>query len=251
MNTQIRAASSAAVVAFVASTVLGAPTIGFETYDDTSALENGRRLSTATGLYERGLFTISSTGDRATIFDSSDPGPNDSGGDGDLLVNLGNVVMIQNAGLSSITGGIYDTPDDAAGGGTVSFDFTPANGVYLDTIDLVDIDGSAATDVILTDINGLTRTYDVPSNWTNDIESQGPDGFVTLDLRTLLDQPGESSGGDATASQDAGFDETQVVGLDVVFSGSGALDNLVFVPTPGAAGLAMAGLAVGGIRRRR
>jgi len=154
-------------------------------------------------------------------------------------------------GNQTITPGVFDTPDDDAQGGAVVFSFAAPGGLTLESIDLLDIDGGAATDVVLTDVNGLTRFYDVPSHWTRDIDSAGPDGYGTLLLTLEANQAGET-GALALFSQDAGFDETAVATLRVAFSGSGALDNLVFggdIPAPGAAS-ALA-LAAGGLVRRR
>ena len=251
MNTKQHAVvASVALVVASGAVALGAPTIDFELYDDLSALENGRNLDSVAGLYEGGLFTLDSSNDRAAIFDSSDPGPNDGGSDEDLLVNKGNILIIQNDAFLGITGGIYDTPNDEEDGGWVQFDFTQPGGAYLDTITLVDINGGAQTDVVLTDINGFTRAYDVPAMWTFDVNVDGPDGFGVLDLRSLAAQPGEGTGGDATVSQDLGFDEERVVSLYIDFQGSGGLDDLVFVPAPSAAAL-LGALGLTGMRRRR
>jgi hypothetical protein len=95
------------------------------------------------------------------------------------------------------------------------------------TIDLVDIDGTdAASTVVLTDVNGYTRTYTVPGNWTGDITVDGPPGMGTLDLTTLANQAGFASV--ATATEDVGFDGTAVTSIDVNLGGSGGVDNLTW-----------------------
>ena len=46
---------------------------------------------------------------------------------------------------------------------------------------------------------------------------------------TLVPQPGNV--GSATAGQDAGFDQTDVLRLTVQLTGSGAIDDVKFCPT--------------------
>lgn len=244
-------AASTLAVTVLASPVSGSILVDFSTRNDTiTPLENGRALSSIAGDYEQGLFSLTSSGGLgAAIFDSTDPGPNSSGGDPDLLVNLGNLVIIQNDAEAGITNGVYTTPDDDQDGGTLNFAFTSPS--YLESVVLADINGNAATTVSLLDINGLERVYSVPSKWTNDISVAGPLGYGVLDLITLANQPGEGTGGDATASEDAGFDPTQVVNMNVDFMGSAGLTNLTFVPTPGAAALGAIGVAAIATRRRR
>ncbi len=235
------------VVLLLAATAPGQIFIDFETEDDfATPLVNGQDLSTPP---EFGiLFDISSGGGLgAAIFDSDPNGPNAGGNDTDLLVDLGNIVIIQNVNEPNQTvSGIFDVPDDHSGGGSVVFDFNFPTEML--SIDLVDINGSAATTVVLTDVGGNTRTYAVPSHWTNDL-TVSPNGFDTLDLTTLANQLGEG-GSTATASQGLGFDPLNVIQLDVSFSGSGGLDNLTFVPEPAAMMLLFAG-GVGLLRRRR
>jgi len=230
---------------FASAATAGVTTVDFSLDDNGLAIVNGQDISSDEYFAD---FTISTSGsnDGAAAFDSNPAGPNSGAEDIDLLVNLGNVLILQELGSTQTTPGIFDSPDDEANGGVITFDFNAAVG--LCSIDLIDIDSGAATTVTLTDINGLTRVYEVPDNWTNEVNIN-PVGFQTLDLTTLADQLGEG-GATATASEDAGFDASSVLSLDIDFSGSGALDNLTFVPAPGSAAL----LALGGMamtRRRR
>jgi len=186
----------------------------------------------------------------ATIFDSDPLGPNAGGADKDLLVGLGNILIVQNDSYATQTiPGFYDTPNDEADGGTLAFDFRFA--VELLSLDLIDIDGNGPADVILEDGRGNVRAYNVGASWTHDIAAQGPAGWDTLDLTSLAPQVGEG-GGIATAWQDALFDPTDVVRLTIILSGSAAIDNLVFIiPAPSALVALVGGLLVPARRRRR
>ena len=224
-------------------------TLDFETEDDgVTPLGNGQKIDVGS---EFGTFVDISSGGPGpnlgpAIFDSTDPGPNSGGADKDLLVNLGNILILQNDAFPAMTGDFFDTPNDEEAGGTVFFDWI--NPVEMTSIDLVDINGNGPLTVILEDSGGDTRTYAVPMFWTFDVQVS-LNGYDTLDLTTLLDQIGED-GGTATASETAGFDPTDVVQLRVVHTGSAGLDNVVFIPEPGSALLlAFGSLAL--LHRRR
>ena len=170
---------------------------------------------------------VSSSGSNAgpAIFDSTSTGPNAGSADPDLLVDRGNVLILQNdlnAGQSS--GGTFFSPDDDADGGTLRFDFFGA--VEPRSIELVDVcpDGGSLV-VTLTDWNGARRIFAVPAGFTNDISVQGTPGSLPLDLQTLEVQIGVSA--NATASEDPGFEPGSVVAVEVFLEGSGAVDDLV------------------------
>ncbi len=201
-------------------------TINFDTEDDFSTpLVDGQDISTPPEFGR--LLSISGTGNNQgpAIFDTTIGGSNDPGADPDLLVDLGNSLILQsNDDPEQTVPGIYDTPNDSARGGTLDFEYLVR--AQLFAIDLIDIcPGNAAT-VTMTDDEGRIRFYDVPTGWTTDINLDGPPGFGTLDLTTLDPQPGFKA--TATATEDPGFDPTTVVSLSVFFTGSGAVDNLVF-----------------------
>lgn len=184
----------------------------------------------------------------AAIFNSDPFGPNAGSADQDLLVGLGNILIVQNDSYATQTiPGFYDTPNDEADGGTISFDFLSA--VELLSLDLIDIDRHGAADVILEDGSGYIRTYNVGSSWTHDIFADGPAGWDTLDLTSLVPQVGEG-GGTATAWQDPLFDSSNVVRLTISLGGSAAIDNLVFIPAPSALVALAGGLLVPARRRR-
>ena len=210
-------------------------------------LSNGQKIDTA---FEASpLVDITSSGDNqgAAIFDSDPAGPNSGGRDPDLLVDLGNILILQSNDETAMTGDAFDTPNDSSEGGILLFSFLDP--VEPLSVDLADIDSGAAVTITLTDGGTLTRTYEIPDDWTNELPT--PNGFDLLDLTTLVGQIGEG-GSMATAMEDVGFDSTNVVTMEVHFSGSAALDNLSFIPEPGGlAGLLLGGLAFLTRTRRR
>ena len=263
----------------------GAPvfTLDFETEDDfATPLVHGQSISsfpranrvnpfvpfTADTHLEFGrLVNISSTiigSDGhldAAIFDS-DPADTTSTNDPNLLVGLGNLLMLQSDerpqnSLDAAHGLMFDDPNDEASHtdrGSILFDFlVPA--VHPSSIDLVDIDRGVHMELILTDHEGRQRMYAVPMDWTTDIRT-APKGYHTLSLETLLPQPAEpnASGGDAVASEQAGFNDLQVARLEVRILGSSpsaGIDNLVFeIPEPSGLLLALLGASAAGFRLR-
>ena len=202
----------------------------FETEDDcVTPLVNGQDISSREEFGR--LVSIDgfpASGLTAAIFDSDPLGPNASSSDPDLLVDLGNVLILQENPGQSVPG-IYDLPDDDALGGELRFRFDNA-AALLRSIDLIDLRPDPGQDVfvLITDRAGRTRSYSVPSGWTEDIALDGPPGFRTLYMLGLSDQPGFLSV--ATAQEDLGFDELSVVELCVRLGGSGAVDNLLFSP---------------------
>ncbi len=200
-------------------------TLDFSTEDDfVTPLGNGQKIDTEFG----NLVTITGTGanNGPAIFDSSNPGPNNPSQDLDLLINRGNLLILQNNAATNppAVGGFFPKPNDDEDGGNLFLDF--ASPVSATSLVLVDIDVGAgqASSVTLTDSSARTRTYTVPSNWTGDLILNGGPAFLTLDLTTLAPQPGYASV--ATAAQDAGFDGDAVVQIKVHFGSSGAVDDV-------------------------
>jgi len=203
-------------------------TLDFETDDAARPLVDGQDIQSGE---EFGLLVdvdgYPASGQRAAIFDSAPGGPNDPSQDLDLLVDLGNVLILQGQPAQSVPG-IYHRPNDDANGGYFSLDFL-GQPVTPCALDLIDIDpGLDFATVQLVDALGRLRTYTVPGGWTEDLVSNGPPAYRTLDLTLLCPQPGFLAA--ATATEQAGFDPTQVLSMQVVLGGSGALDNLVFAP---------------------
>jgi hypothetical protein len=209
--------------------------IDYETEDDFTptfsgtALVNGQDISTGP---EFGVeMAIASAGPNvgAAIFDSSPAGPNNPGPDLDLLVGLGNILILQNnLAATQTVPGIFDVPNDDTQGGSLFFTFP--NPVHVHQIDLIDVDEEedAGVTVTLTDSSNLTRTFTAPIAWTEDRLNDGPPAFRTLDLDTLAAQPGFAAS--ATAVEDPGFDSNQVVSMTVDFGGAQATDNFCFCP---------------------
>jgi hypothetical protein len=197
--------------------------LDFETEDDLATpLRNGQHIDTEFGR----LVTITSTGPNAGlgIFDSTIGGPNDPSQDRDLLVGTGNLLILQTENYPPDGGDVFPRPNDDEDGGTISLAFaTEAAPLSLSLVDLDSGDG--ATTVVLHDAAAQRRTYSLPSDWTGD-RLLGQPGRGTLDLTTLAPQPGFAS--TATATEDAGFAPAQVLRIDVVLDGSGALDDLSF-----------------------
>ena len=167
----------------------------------------------------------------AAIFDSTN-GP--AGQDPDLMVDQGNVLILQNnqnAQVLTKSDDFYVHPNDDHNGGTLTFTFCePADAATIDLIDIDDANGPGVPDgasVVLTDLDGFTHTITVPDGWTGNTD------VGTLDLKTLAPQPGVI--GSATASEQAGYDGGLVVSIAVTLQSSGAVDNLSYCPNgPGA-----------------
>lgn len=251
----LRLLGAGATIAGLAS-IAGATTItlDFETEDDfLTPLSNGQEISDPdlpNGEFGN-LVEISSSTGRLAIFDSDPAGPNSGGLDPDLLVDTGNLLIIQNDTKLAKTGDNFNTPDDDENGGNVFFDFSVHPDGFVEPLDVLvaDINGGGMFTALLTDINGNTRLYDVTDDFSFDIAVNGPDGYETLDFTDIVVQNGEG-GGTATATTDPGYDGTRVVSIEFDFAGSAGIDDLRFIPTPGAATLlGLAGLGV--IRRRR
>jgi len=225
------------VVSALTAAASASSKIDFSFEDDgVTPLVNGQKIDAGEefGVLLNILYAGPNSG--AAIFDST-PGVNLA--DPDLWVGLGNILILQeNAGsYGNITGDIFDTPnDDPSSNNFLYFNFL--SNVNVTSIDLIDVDQNGPFTVTLTDAMGRKRVYAVPANWTYEVNDPslppGGQGYDTLDLTTLANQPGEG-GSTATASETAGFDPNAVVQLTVELDGSGGVDNLIFTPEPGTA----------------
>ena len=240
-----------AVLVLICPAVRASLLFDFETEDDfVTPLVNGQIVDPAfdaVDLEFGNYFNISSTSVGTppdhlgvTIFDTDPCGVNAGGGDEDLLVDLGNVLMLQNNAypqthVDPTYGKCYDRPDDEANSsdrGSIVFTFI--NPVELLTLDIVDVDGGVYMEVTLHNDADNRRVYTVPSNWTGDVQVSPP-GYDTLDLGSVLAQPGVGGSTVDPPTEVGTFDPTNVAKLTVELLGSspsGAIDNLVFVPEP-------------------
>lgn len=213
--------------------------LDFEAEDDgtpdtaATPIVNGQDLSTPPEFGIETMLSSAGANAGAAAFDSTPGGPNFPGPDNDLLVGLGNILILQNNTAATQTvPGIFDVPNDDQDGGDITFDF-PAP-VTCHRLDLIDIDeednesGGATVLVVLYDSGGDTRTYSVPNGWTEKLTNDGPPAFRTLDMETLAAQPGFM--GSATAVEDPGFDPTDVIQVVVTLFDAGAMDNFCFCP---------------------
>lgn len=206
--------------------------LDFDTEDDfATPLVNGQAIASPPRFGR--LVSIHGFGPHtygAAIFDSTPDGPNAGSSDPDLLVDRGNVVILQETAGQS-TPGIYDSPDDDRFGGHVEVSFAGREVEPL-RVTLVDqCPGSGPpTQVTLIDSAGRERTFVVPTGWTEDVSVHGAPGYRVLDLTSLEDQPGFLS--TAFVIDDPFFDATAVTRLEIDFHGSGAFDDLVYDPYP-------------------
>jgi hypothetical protein len=211
-------------VAFLGGVCQESLNVDFTLEDDGDPLVNGQDISSPPEFGNKVSINGSGPNSGAAIFDSSSAGPNNPSQDMDLLLNQGNVLILQTDAATNppAVAGIFPRPNDDDNGGTLQFDFarplTPLG------IDLLDVDSFPNEGVVLTltDFSALTRTFTVPTDWTGDLTNAEP-GVGNLDLQSLLPQVGWNS--IATAVEDPGFDPNAVVGMTIELGGSGAVDN--------------------------
>ncbi|HEX6882520.1 MAG TPA: hypothetical protein VF530_04005 [Planctomycetota bacterium] len=212
--------------------------VTFDNEDDSTPvfagtpLVDGQDLSTPPEFGIEMALTSAGANAGAAIFDSTPGGPNDPGPDNDLLVGLGNILILQSNNVAShsvqTVPGIFDTPNDDVNGGTLFFTFPPS--VQVHQLDFIDADEEEVTGIIvtLTDSLARTRVFTIPPAWTEDLLNDGPPAVRTLDLDSLAPQPGFAAV--ATAVEDLGFDADDVVSMTVSLGGAQAMDNICFCP---------------------
>lgn len=200
---------------YVVETPGGTPstvTVDFDNFLDASnpnfASDGGGALVSDLG---NGI-SVSANGFGAMVF-NSDPAQT-TGGDSDLEVNQGGVLIVSEDGDQS-------DPDDKGNGGTFTFTFdTPRT---IESLDFIDTEEPTPT-VTLTKSDGSTVVIDGPVT---------SDGTVSpgFDLAQAIIDQGLTG------------DNTDVTSMTVVLAGSGALDNLV-VTEPGSGQSANATVSV-------
>jgi probable HAF family extracellular repeat protein len=203
-------------------------TLDFETEDDLATpLGNGQKIDTEFGR----LVRISSAGANAgpTTFDTTPGGPNDPPLNHDMLIGHGNVLFLEDDSYSfaQTVPGFFDVVTDDPQGGDLIFDFLQP--VDPQSVLLVDINPppNLGASVTLTDGSGRTRVYAIEPGWTGGYGNAGP---WLLDLTTTVTQAGNRTPRFATATEDAGFLQANVVQMVVHMTGFGALDDLCFRP---------------------
>lgn len=199
--------------------------IDFTTDDNGVALVNGQDIASPAEFGFRTVMSSSGPNAGAAIFDSSAAGPNNPSQDPDLLVDQGNILILQtDASTAQTVPGVFDRPNDDEQGGTHTWAFT--RNLQPLSIDLIDVDAAAneGVQITLTDAGGNQRVYTVPANWTGDLTLAQP-GVGTLDLTTMAAQAGFASM--ATATEDAGYDGSSVVAMEIETAGSLGVDNFI------------------------
>lgn len=193
------------------------------------------------------LTTTGGTG-AAIAFDTRNP----TGGDDDLILanNLtpgvsgvspgGNVLIIAENLVDADRNGFVDVPDDNAGGGTFTFDFT--NAVTIFGFNAIDVtDGAGFLNVELFGAAGSLFSFTI-----DDIMRDGVDLVADITDRTYFGLFDNIFGADGVSG---------VTQAKITLGGSGAIDGFSFhaneVPIPAALPLMLSSLAFGGFVSRR
>lgn len=204
-------------------------TLDFETDDNGVALVNGRMVVTPP-LFGT-IVGISTTGPNlgAAIFDSSPGGPNSGGTDEDMIVDIGNVLILQNQNVPLLAGpDVFLFPVVSNEAGTIVFDLTVGDrSVSPQSIDIIDRDATGVQLVTLIDSQDRERVYFIPERFTGDIIAGQP-GVATIDLVTTAPQVSPNDSSVVTQiNTDPGFDRGDLARMIVRLAGSGAIDNVV------------------------
>ncbi len=226
-----------------------AENVTFDFDDDGAPIVNGQMLESPNAFGT--VFDIVSIGPNlgAAAFDSDPFGPNMNSLDQDLLLDMGNILILQSPDFPGSSGSVFEIPNDANDGGAITFDFSPAGfAVGVESIDVIDLDVGDVT-MTLTDGMGRTRMVTIPSAYTGDI-TEGAPGVATIDFTGGAQESPNIAGLFTEVFVEAGFNGSDVVSLLIDAPQSGAFDNLSFVPEPTTGLLLLLGCAAA-IRRRR
>ena len=237
MHTQLRWAAAAALVVFSATST--AAVLDFEGFGLGQIIDDEYSAFPAPGTTV-GAVNLSAGPDVAIIFDTSSP----TGGDPDLgapfsslnssldqAFEPGNVLIIQERNNCNLTTGFCSVPDDEGSRPAGVFEFVFNSPIVLQSLDFFDIEFNENNN----NPNSQVRLFDA-----SDTELLPGAFFVP------------NTGGDNMWNQLVFGDVAGVKRIVIEMDGSGAIDNLTFVPVPAAVwlfGSALMGL--GWLRKRK
>ena len=199
-----------------------------------TSLNDGERIegTTINGVV---ITSTQATALGATIYNTGKTNRNPDP-DPDLFIEGGpNIIIAQSPDNSSMTGNIFDTPNDFAGGETITFDLTnlPGGGLLPTEIDpllMVDINGGGRATITLHS-GSATRFFKLPNHWTS---GAFPTNFAWVDVSSTVAPVGPgSNGNNAIVGSTGGFDNSfRVDKIDVKFFGSGGVGFVAQIPEP-------------------
>jgi len=231
------------VTAVLVASVLGpagasAAVLDFEGFATGQIIDDEYALAPAPGLGISAV-NLSAGPDVAIIFDTANP----TGGDPDLgapfsspdpalnqALEPGNILIIQERENCDLNAGVCRVPDDEGSRPAGVFEFVFNSPVVLQSIDFFDIEFNENNN----DPDSEIRLFDINNNEINS-------GLFFV----------PNTGGDNQWGQLEFGDAAGVKRLVVEMNGSGAIDNVTFVPVPAAVWLfGSALLGLGWVRRR-
>ncbi len=201
--------------------------LDLESEDDfVTPLANAQAISTPPEFGR--MVRISGTGANLgpATFDSTPGGPNDPSVNEDMLIGHGNLLLLQDSRRpQQSVPGYFDVVTDDPDGGHLVFDFMGP--IDPRSMLLADINPppNLGASVTLVDGSNRTRVYTIPPGWTGPYGDAGPH---QLDLTTTDPQPAAWYSAPARATEMPGFQQADVIRIDVYISGYGAMDELVF-----------------------
>lgn len=178
-----------------------------------------------------------------TLTNTADPDLEDPWERGNIAANeiLGNVLIIAENNTDSNNDGILDNPDDEAGRPAGEFVLTFATAQTSLGFDILDIEGTAQENGYVEFYSGATSLRRITFNML--VTNDNPFFDASIDFG---DESANRIQPFTSAAMGIGAFDRVVIRL----GGSGAIDNLNYIPSPGAATLAGFG-ALALLRRRR